>query len=58
MTAPAPADGRLRVVTDVRTGQTVFGPATWEQMSRWIIQDGFWRGADLRIDVLPGSDTP
>ncbi len=58
MTAPAPTDDRLRVVTDIRTGQTVFGPATWEQTSTWIIRDGFWMGADLRLDVVPaGSDT-
>ena len=56
MTAPAPADDRLRVVVDIRTGKTVFGPATWDQTSTWIIQDGFWRGADLAVQVLPGSD--
>lgn len=57
MTAPAPTDDRLRVVTDIQTGQAVFGPATQEQTSRWIIRVGFWMGADLRVDVLPGSDT-
>lgn len=55
MTAPAPADDRLRVVTDIRTNETVFGPATEAQTRHWIIQDGFWMAADLRVDVLPGS---
>ena len=56
MTAPAATDDRLRVVVDIRTGQTVFGPATAAQTSHWIIQDGFWMGADLRVlDVLPAE---
>lgn len=56
MTAPAPAGGQLRAVIDINSGETVFGPATREQTSTWIIQEGFWMGADLRVDVLPGSD--
>ena len=56
MTAPAPTDDRLRVVVDVRTGKTLFGPATQAQTADWIIRDGFWRGADLAVKVLPGSD--
>jgi hypothetical protein len=46
------ADDRLRVVVDVRTSETVFGPATRAQTAAWIIRDGFWRGADLRVDVI------
>ena len=57
MTA-AQLDDRLRVVVDVRTEETVFGPASRARTVDWIIQDGFWRGADLRVDVIEpaGSD--
>ena len=55
MTA-AQLDDRLRVVVDMRTKETVFGPATLAQTADWIIQDGFWRGGDLAVKVLPGSD--
>jgi hypothetical protein len=51
--AQLPAGSRDYVVTDVRTGETVFGPATRTQVGHWIKQDGFWRGADLRLDVAP-----
>jgi hypothetical protein len=52
-----PADDRPRVVVDIRTGETVYGPAPRAEVGHWILQDGFWRGADLRVDVVgAGSD--
>ena len=52
-------DGQLRVVTDTRTGRIVFGPGTEPEVSTWIIRTGFWRGGDLRVDVLDdGTGTP
>ena len=52
MTAITPTDDRPRVVTDIRTGETVYGPAARAEVGHWIINDGFWRGADLRVDVV------
>ena len=52
-------DDRLRVVVDIRSGKTLFGPATRAQTADWIIRDGFWRSSatDLRVQVLgPGCD--
>jgi len=50
-----PEDDRLRVVVDISTGETVFGPAAKAQTAHWIIQVGFWRSSvqPLRVDVLP-----
>lgn len=54
----ATTDDRPRVVVDFRTGETVFGPATSAQVSHWIMQEGFWRGADLHIDVAGADGEP